>query len=83
MGDAGEGLVDAENRFQERLAEREEELRRRGSAPAMDPERKRQIENLRLARTDLKRQEDATENPVRREQIRTALADVDRRLAEL
>lgn len=83
MGDAGEGLVDAENRFQERLAEREEERRRRGSAPAMDPERKRQVENLRLARTDLKRQEDSTENPVRREQIRRALADVDRRLAEL
>lgn len=45
MGDAGEGLVDAEDRFQQRLAEREQEKQRR-------------------------------------EQIKQALADLDRRLAE-
>jgi hypothetical protein len=83
MGDAGEGLVDAENRFAERLAEREEERRRKGAAPTIDPERKRRLENLRLARAELLRQEAATEHPVRQEQIRRALADLDRQLAEL
>lgn len=83
MGDAGEGLVDAENRFAERLAEREEERRRKGAAPAIDPEHKRRLENLRLARAELLRQEAATQHPVRREQIRQALADVEHRLAEL
>ncbi len=83
MGDAGEGLVDAESRFAERLAEREEERRRKGAPPPIDPERKRRQENLRLARAELVRQEHATQHPVRQEQIRSALADVDRKLSEL
>lgn len=85
MGDAGEGLIDAESRFQERLAEREQEAqkKRSGSAPAVDPERKRRTESLRLALADLKRQEAATQNPTRKEQIRKALADLERQLAQL
>src|SRR6266511_5925814 len=34
MGDAGEGLVDAEDRFQQWMAEREQEKQRHGVAPA-------------------------------------------------
>ena len=40
MGDAGEGLVDAEARIQERMEELEAERRNRGgSAPKIDPEK--------------------------------------------
>jgi hypothetical protein len=75
-------LVDAEDRYQQRMAEREQDKMRRGQ-PAADPERVRAANSLRLARAELLRQESVTENPVRREQIRQALADIDKRLAEL
>jgi len=83
LGDAGEGLVDAEDRLQERLAERQAQAARRGTSrtPA-EAERERKLSTLRMARVELERQEAATQNPVRREQIRHALADLDRRLAE-
>jgi hypothetical protein len=84
MGDAGEGLVDAESRFQERLAEREQEQRKRGGAAApIDPEKKRKIDSLQLARTELQRQEAVTQNVTRKEQIRRALEDLERQLAKL
>jgi hypothetical protein len=82
MGDAGEGLVDAEDRFQQHLAEREQERERRGAAP-QDPERMKKLQSLQLARAELERQQAVTQNAIRREQIRQALADLDRRLAEL
>ncbi len=85
MGDAGEGLIDAESRFQERLAEREQEQQKKRSGPAaaIDPERERKKKSLGLAKADLERQESATQNPTRKEQIRKALADLDRQLAQL
>ena len=49
----------------------------------MDPERVRALESLRLARTELERQLDATTHPARRDQIGQAVAEIDRRLAEL
>ena len=82
MGDAGEGLVDAEDRFQQHLAEREQERERRGVA-LQDPERMKKLQSLQLARAELERQQAVTQNAIRREQIRQALADLDRRLAEL
>ena len=82
MGDSGEGLVDAEARIQEQIEERESERRRRNTAqPAIDPERIRQIESLRLARSELERQSDATTHPVRKQQIQAAIAEIDKRLA--
>lgn len=84
MGDAGEGLVDAEDRFQQRLAEREQEQeKRRRGAPAQDPEKVRKLQSLQLARAELERQQAVTQSEIRREQIRQALADLDRRAAEL
>jgi hypothetical protein len=81
MGDSGEGLVDAEARIQERIEEREEERKRRsGSAPAVDPERVREIESLRLAKSNLERQAEATAHPVRKQQIQMAIAEIDKRL---
>jgi hypothetical protein len=82
MGDAGEGLVDAEDRYQQHLAEREQEKRRHG-APAQDPEKVRKLQSLELARAELERQQVVTQSEIRREQIRQALADIDRRKTEL
>lgn len=82
MGDSGEGLVDADARIQEQMEEREAERRRRASAqPAADPERARAVESLRLARAELERQASATTHPVRQQQIKAALAEIDKRLA--
>jgi hypothetical protein len=82
MGDSGEGLVDAEARIQEQIEERESERRRRNAVlPAIDPERLREVESLRLARAELERQSDVTTHPVRRQQIQAAIAEIDKRLA--
>jgi hypothetical protein len=82
MGDSGEGLVDAEARIQEQIDEREAERRRRSNAqPKIDPERVRQVESLRLARAELKRQSESTTHPVRQQQIQAAIAEIDKRLA--
>ena len=83
MGDAGEGLVDAESRFQERLAEREQERQQRAATVPVDPERKRRSDSLELARTDLKRQASVTQNPMRKDQIKKALHDIERELSKL
>jgi hypothetical protein len=83
LGDSGEGLVDAEARIQEQIDEREAERRRRSSSqPALDPERVRHLESLRLARAELLRQSASTTHPVRRKAIEDAIADIDKRLAE-
>jgi len=82
MGDAGEGLVDAEDRYQQLLAEREQERQRHGVA-TQDPEKMRKVQSIRLARAELERQQAVTESAIRQDQIKQALADLDRRLAEL
>ncbi len=81
MGDAAEGLVDADSRLQERIDEREQERTRR-VAPVRDPERVRKLESFRLAKAELQRQLDRTSHAVRREQINQALAELDRRIEE-
>jgi hypothetical protein len=83
MGDSGEGLVDAEARFQERQAEREQErARREGKVGTGDAERDRAIRSLTLAKTELERQAQNTQNPIRLEQIKEALRELERRLQE-
>ena len=82
MGDSGEGLVDAEARIQEQIEEREAERQRRGSGgPKIDPERVRELESLRLAKSNLEQQAESTEHPVRKQQIKLAIAEIDKRLA--
>ena len=82
MGDSGEGLVDAEARIQEQMEERESERRRRALLqPKIDPERVRQIESLRLARAELERQSGSTTHPIRKQQIKAAIAEIDKRLS--
>ena len=85
MGDAGEGLVDAEDRIQQRLAEREQEKarhREEAKGPKRDPVGEREARSLTLARKELERQLAASTNPTRQEQLRQALAEIDRRIAE-
>ena len=84
MGDAGEGLVDAESRLAERMDEREEEKKRaRQAARGGDPERTRQLESCRLARTELQRQLELTAHQARKQQLTQAIAELDRRIATL
>ena len=52
MGDAGEGLIDAESRIQERMDQLELERSQKLGRPVRDPERMRMLESLRLARTE-------------------------------
>ena len=84
MADAGEGLIDAQNRIQERMDEREEERARRAMPQAdHDPEQLRRAESLRLAYTELSRQLQATTHSARRQQLSSALAELERQLQAL
>jgi hypothetical protein len=82
MGDAGEGLIDAESRIQERMEELEHERAQKHTRTVRDPERLRAIESLRLARTELERQLAASTHEWRRAQIGQAIEEVDRRMTE-
>jgi hypothetical protein len=84
MGDAGEGLVDAESRLAERMEEREQEKRRaRQAGKGLDPERARQIESLRLARTEMQRQLEVASHDARKQQLTQALQEIERRISDL
>ena len=84
MADAGEGLIDAQNRIQERMDEREEERARRASRQAEhDPEKLRRAESLRLAHTELSRQLESTAHSARKQQLTSALAELDRQIKAL
>lgn len=82
MGDAGEGLIDADSRIQERMEELERERAKAQIRDVRDSERMRVIESLRLARTELERQMTAAAHARRRDQISQAMAEIDRRMAE-
>ncbi len=83
MGDAGEGLIDADARIQERMDEREWTKKTKGIVLRGDPELLRQVESLRLARTELRRQLDATTHDARRKPLQSAIGEVDTRLKDL
>jgi hypothetical protein len=84
MGDAGEGLIDADSRIQERMEELEANRKAaRNSKPQEDPNVTRTRESLRLARTELQRQLAATEHPARKDQLTQAVAEIEKRLAAL
>lgn len=84
MGDAGEGLVDAESRLAERMEEREEEKKKaRQTGKGGDLERVRQVESLRLAKTEMQRQLEVTTHQARKQQLNQAIAELDRRITQL
>jgi hypothetical protein len=81
VGDAGEGLVDAESRIAERREEIERARQERKREAPANPEALRALESLRLARAELQRQFDATPDERRRSAIGAALADLDKKIA--
>jgi len=82
MSDAGEGLIDADARIQERMEELERDRMQAKKTEARDPEKVRAFESLRLARTELERQLGATQHEGRRAQLQQAIGEVERRMAE-
>ena len=80
MGDAGEGLIDAEARIQERMEDLERERSQKNARPIRDPELVRAHEGLRLARKELERQLASTTHERRKLQIVSAIEEVDRRM---
>lgn len=82
MGDAGEGLIDADSRIQERMEELARERAEKRTAVVVDPEAVRELESLRLARTELERQLETTTHDRRRAQLVQALGELDRRLMD-
>jgi hypothetical protein len=84
MSDSGEGLVDASTRLAERMEEMEEDRRRaRATGPRIDPEKARALESLRLAKADMQRQLGIISHETRRQQLTSALVEIERRLADL
>lgn len=84
MGDAGEGLIDAESRIQERMEDLERE-RATTRTHTLSVEERRTLESLkslRLARRELESQLGPATHERRRAQIEQALAEIDRRIAE-
>jgi hypothetical protein len=81
MGDAGEGLIDADSRIQERMDELARQRAERRAESVRDPDALRELESLRLARTSLTQQLDVTTHERRRAQLIQAAADLDRRIA--
>ena len=82
MGDAAEGLIDADARIQERMEELEQDRARKHAAVVRNPELLREVESLRLARLELERQFDLTAHEARRAQIGQAMKEIDRRMAD-
>ena len=82
MGDAGEGLIDAESRIQEKMEDLEHERAQKHFRTVRDPERLRVLETLRLARTALERQFGAVAHERRRAQLQLAIDELTRRMAE-
>jgi len=83
MGDAGEGLIDADARIQERMEELERDRMQSKKKDTRDPEKVRALESLRLAKTELGRQLDSAQHPGRRAQLQQAIDEVNRRMTEM
>jgi hypothetical protein len=83
MGDSGEGLIDNEARIQERMEELQRNRENSRKPRTKNPPVAREIESLQLARKELMRSLQATNQPARRNQLTAALADIERRIGEL
>jgi hypothetical protein len=83
MGDAGEGLVDAESRIAERMEELERARFEKHDREVRDPDAVRTLESLKLARTELDRQYQNPAYERRKPSIKQAMAELDRRIAEV
>jgi hypothetical protein len=82
MGDAGEGWVDAEARIQERMEELQREKNDKSGRVVRDPERQRALDSLKMARAHVERQLNTTKHDARKAQLKQALEELDRQIAE-
>ena len=83
MGDAGEGLVDAESRIQERLDEIARERDEKRAEAPKDPVAAREFESLRMARAEFERQLQTPAYERRWPAIKQGIEELDRRMAAL
>ena len=83
MGDAGEGLIDADSRIQERMDELARERAEKQAVEVRDPDAVRELESVRLARIELERQLEATTHDRRAAQLKQAIGELDKRSAAL
>jgi hypothetical protein len=83
MGDSGEGLIDSEARIQERRDELQADREMARMPVKKNPEQMRQLDSLKLARTQMTRQLEIVTHESRRRQINEAIADIDNRIAGL
>lgn len=83
MGDAGEGLIDADAKIQERIEELQLSRAQARRPAVKNPEQARELESLKLARKEMARQLENTTHEARRTQITHALAEIDRRIEEV
>lgn len=83
MGDSGEGLIDAEGRIQERLEEVQRERELKKGKIVLNPAVQRELDSMKLARTQLDNQFQAATHPGRKAQLTHALADIDRKIDDL
>jgi hypothetical protein len=83
MGDSGEGLIDSAARIQERMEELQKERENAHKPPVKNPQLMRQLDSLQLARKEMARQLESSTHQERKTQLAAALADLDRRIAEV
>jgi ABC-type phosphate transport system auxiliary subunit len=79
MSDAGEGLIDADSRIQERMDELARARAEKQAVEVRDPDAVRELESLRLARIELERQLDGTTHDRRAAQLKQAISELDKR----
>ena len=80
MGDAGEGLIDADARIQERMEELALSRTKGRKQTVKNPEQLRQLESLKLARAAAARKQSATTHEQRKTQLSAALKDLDKQI---
>lgn len=80
MGDAGEGLIDADARIQERMDELALSRAQGRAAAVKNPEQVRLLESLGLARAEAARQLELASHDARKTQLSQAIAELDKRI---
>jgi uncharacterized protein Yka (UPF0111/DUF47 family) len=80
MSDAGEGLIDADARIQERMEELALARAKRRIDVVRNPEQVRELESLKLARAETARQLKATTHDARTAQLKQALDELEKRI---
>lgn len=77
MGDAGEGLVDADARIQELMDQREADKKAKANTVIVDAQAAERAYSKELVRASLRDQLAAATHPVRRQQLEAAIKDID------